>query len=199
MSDHLPLFDGLPPVKVVRTLDNIRTELGDCERCKLHKRRNNIVFGTGDPNANLMFIGEAPGQSEDEEGLPFIGKAGKLLDECLEHYQIPRDSVYITNIVKCRPPGNRDPEFDEIAHCQPFLEAQIESIQPKVIVALGKFSAQWLSASETPIGQLRKKAFKFHGIQVIATYHPAYVLRNPAAKKELWGDVGVAISIAGRR
>jgi uracil-DNA glycosylase len=196
--DRLPLFDGMPPVAVIKTLDQIREELGDCERCRLHKRRTNIVFGQGNPKAKLMFIGEAPGQSEDEEGLAFIGRAGTLLTECLENFQVSREDVYIANIVKCRPPGNRDPELDEIAQCQPFLEAQIDAIGPKVIVALGKFAAQWLSATETPIGQLRKRSLKFKGIRVFATFHPAYVLRNPAARKDLWGDVGMAISVAGR-
>lgn len=196
MSDRLPLFDGLEAVKVVRSLEEIRNELGDCTRCDLHRTRRNIVYGSGSPTARIVFVGEAPGETEDEQGLPFVGRAGGLLDELLANYNLRREDIYIANIIKCRPPKNRNPQLDEIAHCQPFLEAQIESIQPKIIIALGTFAAQWLAASDLPIGKLRGRALKFKDVRVVATYHPAYVLRNPDARRYLWADVGMALSLA---
>jgi DNA polymerase len=167
----------------------VREELGDCVRCKLHRYRTQIVFGTGNLNADLMFVGEAPGADEDEQGVPFVGKAGQLLTRIIESIGLTRDQVYIANVIKCRPPQNRNPEPDEIEKCQPFLLRQIEVIQPQIICALGKFAAQTLLETQTPISQLRGKFFDKFGIKVIPTFHPSYLLRNPAAKREVWEDM----------
>ena len=177
------------PVAKLRVLEEVRTELGECTRCKLHKGRHNIVFGVGNPRAKLMFVGEAPGEDEDLQGFPFVGKAGQLLTKIIEAIQLTRDQVYICNIVKCRPPSNRAPEDDEIAACSPFLFRQIESIQPRVICCLGAVSAQTVLGTKTPVGKLRGHFHDYHGIQVMPTWHPAYLLRNPAAKRDVWDDV----------
>jgi len=170
-------------------LTEIRTELGDCQRCKLHTGRTNIVFGVGNPDARLMFVGEGPGADEDEKGEPFVGRAGQLLTQIIKAMGLERDDVYIANVVKCRPPGNRNPEPDEIDACSPFLQAQIASIRPTVIVALGKFAAQTLLKTETPISRLRGQFHLRDGIAVMPTFHPSYLLRNPAAKREVWEDM----------
>ena len=174
-----------------RTLAEIRTSLGDCTRCKLHSLgRRQIVFGVGNENADLMFVGEGPGADEDRLGEPFVGKAGQLLTRIIEKgMNMSRSEVYIANIVKCRPPRNRDPEPDEIAECEPFLAAQIRSIQPKVIVTLGRFAAHTLLKVKTPITRLRGQWMSYEGISVMPTYHPAYLLRNPAEKRPVWEDV----------
>jgi uracil-DNA glycosylase len=167
----------------------IRAEIGDCTRCKLHSGRTNLVFGVGNPEATLMFIGEGPGAEEDQQGEPFVGRAGQLLTQIIKAMGFAREEVYIANVVKCRPPGNRNPEPDEIARCSPFLQAQIASIKPKVIVALGKFAAQTLLATETPISRLRGRFHEMGDTVVMPTFHPSYLLRNPAAKREVWEDM----------
>ncbi len=171
------------------SLTEIRTDLGDCRRCKLHPGRTNIVFGVGNPEARLMFVGEGPGADEDEQGEPFVGRAGQLLTQIIKAMGLEREDVYIANVVKCRPPGNRNPEPDEIEACSPFLQAQIASIQPTVIVALGKFAAQTLLQTETPISRLRGQFHTLGGVAVMPTFHPSYLLRNPAAKREVWEDM----------
>ncbi len=171
------------------TLAAIREDLGDCRRCKLAAGRQTIVFGQGNPGAALMFVGEAPGADEDEQGLAFVGKAGQLLTKIIEAIGLTRDQVFIANVIKCRPPQNRNPEPEELAACQPFLERQIAAIRPRVIVGLGKFGGQWLLKTAEPISKLRGRLGEYHGIKVMPTYHPAYLLRNPAAKKEVWEDM----------
>ncbi len=157
-----------------------------------------IVFGQGNPRAELMFVGEAPGADEDEQGLAFVGRAGKLLTDIIEKgLKMKREDVFIGNIIKCRPPQNRNPESDEIVACQPFLEAQIRAIQPKVLVALGKFSAHWLLKTAVPITRLRGNLGEWEGIPAMPTYHPAYLLRNPRAKKDLWEDMKVVLDLLG--
>jgi len=172
-------------------LPKIREEIGDCRRCKLAEGRKNIVFGQGNPRAELMFVGEAPGADEDEQGLAFVGKAGQLLTRIIEAMGLRREDVFIANVIKCRPPQNRNPEPDEITECQPFLEKQIEAIAPKVLVGLGKFGAQWLLRTAEPISRIRGRLGEFKGIKVMPTYHPAFLLRNPSAKKEVWEDMKV--------
>ncbi len=171
------------------TLHQIRMELGDCRRCKLHRTRRTIVFGEGNEKATLMFIGEGPGYDEDVQGRPFVGRAGQLLTKIIQSIRIQREDVYITNIIKCRPPQNRNPEPDEIETCTPFLMKQIQAIQPKIICALGTFSAQTLLKTNAKITALRGKVYDFDGIKVIPTYHPAFLLRNPDKKKEVWDDM----------
>ena len=174
----------------------IRDDLGDCQRCKLAKGRKRIVFGQGSPNARLMFVGEAPGADEDAQGLAFVGRAGQLLTDIIEKgLKIPRKDVWIGNVIKCRPPQNRNPEPDELLSCQPFLDAQIDAIRPKVIVGLGKFSAQWLLKTAEPITRLRGRVGNYKGIAVVPTFHPAYLLRNPAAKKDVWADMKMVLSL----
>ncbi len=176
-------------------LTAVRTDLGDCTRCKLSGTRKNIVFGQGNPAARLMFVGEAPGADEDEQGLAFVGRAGKLLTDIIAAMGYTRDDVYIANILKCRPPGNRNPEPDEIGSCQPFLERQIDAIKPEVLVGLGKFPGQWLLRTTDPISRIRGVLGEYRGIKVMPTYHPAYLLRNPAAKKDVWKDMKVVMSL----
>lgn len=177
-------------------LESIRAFIGDCQRCKLAKTRKNIVFGQGDPHAALMFVGEAPGADEDEQGLAFVGRAGQLLTDIIEKgLKLKRSDVFIANVLKCRPPGNRNPEPDEIDSCQPFLEQQIAAIRPKVLVGLGKFAGQWLCKTAEPISRIRGRLADYDGIKVMPTYHPAYLLRNPAAKKDVWEDMKVVMEI----
>ncbi len=172
-------------------LATIQTEIGPaCTRCKLHTLgRRQIVFGVGNPEARLMFVGEAPGADEDEQGVPFVGRAGQLLTKIIEAIGLTRDDVYIANVIKCRPPQNRNPEPDEVETCEPFLFQQIDAIKPRVIVALGKFGAQTLLRTEEPISKLRGRLFDFRGAKLIPTFHPAYLLRNPPAKREVWEDM----------
>src|SRR5262245_39942048 len=171
----------------------IRADLGDCTRCKLHGMgRTQIVFGVGSPEADLMFVGEAPGADEDIQGFPFVGRAGQLLTDIIEKgLRIPRADVYIANVIKCRPPGNRNPEPDEVNTCEPFLFRQIEVVKPKVIVALGKFAAQTLLRTLDPISRLRGRVYDFRGAKLIPTFHPAYLLRNPSSKRDVWEDMKV--------
>ena len=182
-----------PPVAATAStadaLAQLRREIGDCTRCKLAGGRTQLVFGTGNPQARLMFIGEAPGYDEDIQGLPFVGKAGQLLTRMIEAMRYRRDDVYIANILKCRPPNNRNPEPDEIATCKPFLKRQIEIVAPHVIVCLGSFAAQSLLNTEEKISRLRGTFRDYCGTPVMATYHPAFLLRNPEMKKVVWGDL----------
>lgn len=173
------------------SLLDIKTEIGpDCPRCKLCTLgRRQVVFGVGNPNARLMFVGEAPGEDEDRQGEPFVGRAGQLLTKIIEAIGLTREQVYIANVIKCRPPGNRNPEPDEVASCEPFLFRQIEAIKPRVIVPLGKFAAQSLLKTTDPITRLRGREFQYRGASLIPTFHPAYLLRNPASKREVWEDM----------
>ena len=171
-------------------LGAIRAHLGDCTRCKLHTGRTNIVFGVGHPQAQLMFVGEAPGADEDLQGEPFVGRAGQLLTKIIQSIGLERADVYIANVIKCRPPGNRNPEPDEVAQCRPFLFRQIDAIRPRVIVALGTHAAHALLEIDTPISRLRGQVIPFrHGACVVPTFHPAYLLRSPERKRDVWEDM----------
>ena len=172
-----------------KVVDEIRKELGDCTRCKLHETRSNIVYGVGDPSAELMFVGEAPGRDEDQQGVPFVGRAGQLLTKIIEAIDLRREDVYIANVVKCRPPQNRNPEPDEIETCQPYLFAQIDAIRPKVVVALGAFAVRTLLQSDEAISKLRGRIFDYRGAKLIPTFHPAYLLRSPDKKADVWEDM----------
>ena len=173
-------------------LKAVRADIGDCTRCKLHTMgRRQIVFGAGNPEADLMFVGEAPGADEDIQGIPFVGRAGQLLTKIIEAIDLKREDVYIANVIKCWPPGNRNPEQDEVETCEPFLFQQIDLIKPKVIVALGKFAAQALLRTLDPISRLRGRVYNYRGAKLVPTFHPAYLLRNPASKRETWEDMKV--------
>jgi DNA polymerase len=187
-------FDDPPPADPAARLVEVRKEIGDCTRCKLHEGRTNIVFGVGDPRTRLMFVGEGPGEQEDLQGEPFVGRAGKKLDEMIQAIGLARDRVYIANIVKCRPPKNRDPEPDEIASCSPFLEAQIDAIRPRVIVTLGAPATRTLLGTRVGITKLRGNWQQFRGIPVMPTFHPAYVLRNYTreTRQKVWDDLKAA-------
>lgn len=173
------------------SLDSIRADLKDCRRCKLWPGRKNIVFGSGNPHAELMFVGEAPGADEDEQGLPFVGRAGQLLTKIIESMNMRREDVFICNILKCRPPGNRNPEIDEIAACEQFLFRQIAAVKPKIICAVGAYGAQTLLRTTETIGRLRGRLLDYRGAKLVATYHPAYLLRNPMEKRKVWEDMRV--------
>jgi len=170
-------------------LEAVRSELGDCTRCKLSGGRKTIVFGVGNPDAKLVFVGEAPGFHEDEQGEPFVGDAGALLTKMIIAMGRTREDVYICNIIKCRPPGNRNPEPDELSACEPFLRQQLGAIRPRAIVALGKFAAQALLRTEASISTLRGHFHEYQGIPLMPTYHPAYLLRTPTAKRMVWDDL----------
>jgi DNA polymerase len=172
-----------------RTLETIRAELGDCQRCKLAPLRTNIVFGSGNPNASLVFVGEAPGYDEDQQGLPFVGRAGQLLTKIIESIDIKREDAYICNVLKCRPPDNRNPEADEVTACNPFLKKQLAMIQPKIVCCLGTFAAQNVLQTTSSISKLRGRFYDIDGMRVIATFHPAYLLRSPEKKREVWEDM----------
>jgi uracil-DNA glycosylase family 4 len=172
-----------------RGLAIVREDLGDCQRCKLAPKRTNIVYGVGNPEAPLVFVGEAPGADEDRTGEPFVGAAGQLLTKMIEAMGLERGDVYICNILKCRPPGNRNPEPDEIEQCEPFLKRQLAAIRPRMIVTLGKFAAQCLLRSDAPISRLRGSWREYEGIPLMPTYHPAFLLRTPSAKREVWADL----------
>src|SRR6185503_19450233 len=171
------------------TLESIRADLGDCQRCKLAPMRTNIVFGSGNPNAELVFVGEAPGFDEDQQGLPFVGRAGQLLTKIIESIDLKREDVYICNILKCRPPDNRNPEPEEVAACGGFMKRQLATIRPKIVCCLGTFAAQTVLQTTSSISKLRGKFFDMDGIRVIATFHPAYLLRSPDKKREVWEDM----------
>jgi DNA polymerase len=180
---------GQGPGCFANDLEDVRADLGDCQRCRLAGGRKKIVFGAGHPGAKLVFVGEGPGFEEDQQGLPFVGPAGQLLTRIIEAINLDRDHVYICNVIKCRSPGNRNPESDEINTCFPFLKRQIAAIQPDFIVALGTFAAQTLLETNTPISRLRNRFHEYNGIRVLPTYHPAYLLRNPDKKREVWEDM----------
>ncbi len=173
----------------IETLEEIRADLGDCRRCGLSEARTRIVFGEGHQASSLVLVGEAPGREEDRQGMPFVGEAGRLLERILFAMGLSREGVYICNVQKCRPPRNRDPLPEEIAACEPFLRRQLRALRPRVIVSLGRFSAQTLLATSEPIGALRGRWQSYAGIDLMPTYHPAYLLRNPAAKREVWEDM----------
>jgi uracil-DNA glycosylase len=175
-------------------LQVVRDELGDCQRCKLAPKRTNLVWGVGNPEAALVFVGEAPGADEDRTGEPFVGAAGQLLTKMIEAMGLTRQDVYICNILKCRPPGNRNPEPDEILQCEPFLKKQLAAIRPRMIVALGKFAAQCLLRSDAPISRLRGSWREYEGIPLMPTYHPAFLLRTPSAKRDVWNDLQQVMS-----
>lgn len=188
LGEAKPLYPWMKP-GARPTLEEVHEVLGDCTRCKLHTGRKHIVFGSGNPNASLVFVGEGPGADEDEQGLPFVGRAGQLLTRMIEAIGLTRDEVYICNIIKCRPPLNRNPEPDEIASCEPFLIGQLAAIQPRLICALGTFAAQTLLRTKEPISKLRGRFFSYQGVPLLPTFHPAYLLRNPNEKKTAWEDL----------
>jgi len=199
----LPASPALPArvfANGAEALAAIRTDIGDCTRCKLHAQgRTQIVFGVGNPDADLMFVGEAPGADEDIQGFPFVGRAGQLLTDIIEKgLKIPRADVYIANVIKCRPPGNRNPEPDEVNTCEPFLFRQIDAVKPKVIVALGKFAAQTLLRTLDPISRLRGRVYDYRGAKLIPTFHPAYLLRNPSSKRDVWDDMKIVLKLLER-
>jgi uracil-DNA glycosylase len=191
-SEPLPVIQDKPAALRV-----IREDIGDCTRCRLHKGRTNLVFGVGDPNAELMFIGEGPGADEDAQGEPFVGRAGQLLNNMIAAMGLKREDVYIANVVKCRPPGNRTPEKDECDICSPFLLRQIDVIKPKVIVALGAVAAKTLLALNDSMANLRGRWYDFRGARLAVTYHPAYLLRDPRQKKETWKDLQMVMKHLG--
>lgn len=176
-------------------LRQIREELGDCTRCRLHGGRATLVYGVGNPDAALMFVGEAPGRDEDLQGIPFVGRAGQLLTRIIEAIDLQRDDVYIANVIKCRPPDNRNPEPDEVRTCEPFLFAQIDAIRPRVIVALGSFAARALLRTDDAISRLRGRVYELRGARLIPTFHPAYLLRSPERKRDVWEDMKKVRSI----
>lgn len=190
-ADALPTSSPgeLTPEARSQELEALAVQAAGCTRCKLSQGRKQVVFGTGHHDAELMFIGEGPGAEEDRQGLPFVGAAGKLLTRIIQAIELERDQVYIANIVKCRPPGNRDPEGDEVAACRAFLERQIDLIRPKVIVALGRVAAQCLLATETPLGKLRGRWYDYRGARLRVTYHPAALLRSSSYKRPTWEDM----------
>jgi uracil-DNA glycosylase len=184
------LFVEAVPPFTAKTVDELRAEIGDCRLCKLCSGRTNLVFGVGNPHARLMFVGEGPGRDEDLQGEPFVGRAGQLLNDIItKGMGLKRQDVYIANVVKCRPPDNRNPEPDEVAACEPFLKKQIDLIKPEIIVGLGKFAVQTLLQTKAPITKVRGNWHRYHGIKLMPTFHPAYLLRNPADKKLVWDDI----------
>lgn len=185
------------PADRAAALLQIVEDIGDCKRCPLHKERHTIVFGQGDPNARLMFVGEGPGADEDAQGLPFVGRAGQLLNNMISAMGINREETYICNVVKCRPPGNRTPEPDEANTCSQFLFRQIDVVRPQVIVALGATAATYLMGQRQPLAGLRGRVHAFRGSSLIVTYHPAYLLRDPRQKKEAWADLQIAMKELG--
>jgi DNA polymerase len=215
VGDHEPQFNSqelvIPPRKPISAppaiapavtdpaaaLRLIREEIGDCTRCALHKGRNKLVFGDGSPTARLMFVGEGPGADEDAQGLPFVGKAGQLLNNMIGAMGLKREEVYIANVVKCRPPANRTPEPEEANTCSPFLFQQIDVIRPEVIVALGATAATYLLGQRQPLAGLRGRVHSWRGSKLIVTYHPAFLLRDPRQKKEAWADLQIAMGELG--
>ena len=171
------------------TLHSIRSDLGECTRCKLHTGRTTVVFGVGSPDADLMFVGEAPGRDEDRQGIPFVGRAGQLLTKIIASIGLTRDEVYIANVIKCRPPHNRNPELDEVQTCEPFLFRQLDVIRPKVVVALGAFAIRTLLRTDQGISRLRGHIYDYRGAKLVPTFHPAFLLRSPERKRDVWEDM----------
>lgn len=194
---HREHFLQAKPCDAHAPIEVVRGELGDCQRCPLGKVKTHIVFGEGNEKANLVFVGEAPGADEDTQGRPFVGRAGQLLTKIISAMGLSRNDVYICNILKCRPPGNRNPKPDEIHACEPFLIKQLQAINPEVICALGTFAAQTLLKKEVPITALRGRFHSYQGIKVMPTYHPAYLLRNAGAKKLVWEDMQMIMKMLG--
>jgi DNA polymerase len=198
-SRAVELFSKYPGLESQSSLEGVREFVGDCRRCKLWPLRTNLVFGVGNPAAELMFVGEAPGADEDLRGEPFVGRAGQLLTDIIERGMgMPRSEVYICNVIKCRPPGNRNPEPDEVSSCEPFLLRQIDIVRPRVIVGLGTFAVQALLKVKTPISRLRGNWHELRGIRMMPTFHPAYLLRNPADKRLVWQDIQLVMKELGR-
>ena len=195
-ASDVSLFDSMNKI-ADDSLPRILADIGDCTRCKLHRGRTKLVFGDGNPNAQLVFVGEGPGRDEDAQGLPFVGRAGKLLTQMIEAMGLQRTEVYICNVVKCRPPENRTPEKDEVQICSPFLLRQLDAIAPKVIVCLGSVAAQTLLETNRGISHFRGEWLDFRGRKLMATYHPAYLLRNPSAKGEVWKDLQKVMAVLG--
>ena len=187
--EGLPTHPHTSDLSKAQLLEEIRRELGECKRCKLHPHRRHIVFGTGNPETRLLFVGEGPGEDEDIQGKPFVGRAGQLLTKIIKSINLTREDVYITNIIKCRPPKNRNPEPDEITACQPFLLKQLDVIRPKIICALGTFAAQTLLETDEKISSLRGRFIPYRDTMLIATFHPAFLLRNPQRKRDVWEDM----------
>jgi uracil-DNA glycosylase family 4 len=194
---RLSTVDSLPKVGAPG-LQAVRDELGDCQRCRLKSGRKQIVFGVGNPEAELVFVGEAPGAEEDRRGEPFVGAAGELLDKMIEAMGFRRGDVYICNVIKCRPPENRNPEPDEVAACEPFLKKQLAVLRPRLIVTLGKFAAHCLLRVDTPITRLRGNWKSYEGVQLMPTYHPAFLLRDPSRKRECWSDLQQVVAALRR-
>ncbi|MGH9600289.1 MAG: uracil-DNA glycosylase [Terracidiphilus sp.] len=190
---------SIPPADRAAALSLIREDIGDCTRCALHKARHTIVFGDGDPNARLMFVGEGPGADEDAQGVPFVGRAGQLLNNMISAMGLKREEVYIANVVKCRPPGNRTPEPEEANTCMQFLWCQVDVVRPQVLVALGATAATYLLGQRQPLAGLRGRVHAVRGTSLIVTYHPAYLLRDPRQKKEAWADLQIAMKELGLR
>jgi uracil-DNA glycosylase len=184
------LFADSSPTYQAKNLEELRAAIGDCRRCKLWSGRTHLVFGVGNPRAKLMFVGEGPGRDEDLQGEPFVGRAGQLLTDIItKGMGLKREDVYICNVIKCRPPDNRNPEPDEVASCEPFLKKQVDLVKPKIIVGLGKFAVQALLQTKVPITRIRGNWHSYLGIKLMPTLHPAYLLRNPADKKLVWEDI----------
>jgi uracil-DNA glycosylase family 4 len=180
---------GAARATAVDTLDAIRNDLGACTRCALHEGRTMLVFGVGNPNADLVFVGEAPGRDEDLQGVPFVGPAGQLLTKIIASIGLTREEVYIANVVKCRPPGNRNPEPGEVQTCEPFLFRQLDVIRPKVVVALGAFAIHTLLGTDQAISRLRGQIYEYRGAKLVPTFHPAFLLRSPDRKRDVWEDM----------
>lgn len=196
-ANSLPILESGPATDKVGALREIRDDIGDCTRCVLHKGRTNLVFGVGNPEAELMFVGEGPGADEDAQGEPFVGRAGQLLNNMIAAMGLRRQDVYIANVVKCRPPGNRTPEREECDTCSPFLLRQIDVIKPKIIVALGAVAAKTLLSVNDSMANLRGRFYDFRGFKLAVTYHPAFLLRDPRQKKETWKDLQMVMQYLG--
>lgn len=199
-TGHRPLTTNVSPTVMSHKelLEELRSEIGDCQRCRLGKTRTNLVFGVGNPDARIVFVGEGPGRDEDIQGVPFVGRAGQLLTDIItKGMKMQREDVYICNVVKCRPPENRNPEPDEVDACEGFLIKQLEIIRPEIVVALGTFAAKTLLKTDLPISKLRGRFHDYHGIKLMPTFHPAYLLRNPEKKKETWEDIKMVMARLG--
>ncbi|GAC1655037.1 MAG: hypothetical protein NVS9B15_15780 [Acidobacteriaceae bacterium] len=195
--EHSPASELVIAADKASALQSIRDFIGDCTRCRLSEQRKTIVFADGNPDADIMFVGEGPGADEDQQGLPFVGKAGQLLNNMIAAMGVRRGDVYIANVVKCRPPGNRTPERDECDTCGPFLMQQIDTVRPKIVVALGATAAKYLLNVQDSMANLRGKVYDVGGFPVVVTYHPAYLLRDPRQKKEAWADLQMVMRFLG--